>query len=205
MYKAVGSPGSRISRILWMLEELEQTYEIVIAKPQSEIARTHNPSGKIPVLVDGGFVLTDSAAICVYLGEKHADKGFGSRNLQERATIDAWMHFIQSEFEAPLWNKLKHKFILREEMRADVGPWTAWEFSKELKAVERRLGDNEYALGSHFSAVDILLAGCGSWARSGKFEIASDKINAYLDRMLDRPARTRAMASEDQAANKLPD
>ncbi len=199
MYKAVGSPGSRISRVLWMLEEVEQPYEIVVAKPQSETARKYNPSGKVPALIDGDFVLTDSAAICVYLGEKHAEKGFGSRNLQERATIDAWMHFLQSELEAPLWNKLKHKFILREEIRTEVGPWTAWEFAKEIRAVERRLGDNEFALGDRFSAVDILLAGCGSWARAGKFEITSDRLNAYFDRILARPARARALAREDEA------
>ncbi len=199
MYKAVGSPGSRISRVLWMLEELEQPYEIIVAKPQSELARKHNPSGKIPVLIDGDFLLTDSAAICVYLGEKHTEKGLGSKNSRERATIDGWMHFLQSELEAPLWNKLKHKFILPEELRADVGPWTAWEFAREMKALERRLGDNAFALGDRFSAVDILAAACGTWARSGKFEIASDRVNAYLDRVLARPARSRAIEREEAA------
>ncbi len=202
MYKAVGSPGSRITRVVWMLEEVGQPYEIVLAKPQSDIARTYNPSGKVPALVDDDFVLTDSAAICVYLGEKHADAGLGSRNPQERATIDAWMHFLQSEFEAPLWNKLKHKFILRDELRADIGAWTAWEFARELKALERRLGGNEYALGDRFSAVDILIASCGSWARAGKFEIPSADFNAYLDRILARPAWVRAQERLQQAQQK---
>lgn len=196
MYKAVGSPGSRITRVLWMLEELEQPYEVVQAKPQSEIARAHNPSGKVPALVDGDLVLTDSAAICVYLAEKHADKGFGPRDAKERAQIDSWLHFAQSELEAPLWNKLKHRLILAEELRAEVGPWTAWEFAREIKAMERRLGDREFAVGDHFSAADIVLAHCGSWARAGKFDIPSDKVSAYFDRMLARPALKRARERE---------
>ena len=199
MYQAIGSPGSRITRVVWMLEEVDQPYEIVNVKPHSDIARSYNPSGKVPALVDDGFVLTDSAAICVYLGEKHADAGFGSRNLQERATIDAWMHFLQAELEAPLWNKLKHKFILRDELRLDIGAWAAWEFTRELKALERRLGDNEYALGERFSAVDIVIAHCGNWARAGKFEIVSADFNAYLDRILARPAWARAQARLEQA------
>lgn len=203
MYKAIGSPGSRLSRVVWMLEELEQAYEIIMAKPQSERAKSHNPSGKIPALIDDDFVLTDSAAICVYLGEKHPDKGFAARNPRERATIDSWMHFIQSEFEAPLWNKLKHKFILSEELRADVGPWTAWEFARELDALARRLGDNQFALGDRFTAVDVLIAGCGGWARAGKFDIPHPNVNDYLDRMLARPARARALARED-AVRKQP-
>ena len=77
MYQAVGSPGSRLTRVTWMLEELGHPYEIVKAKQHSETMRRYNPSGKIPALVDGDFVLTDSAAICAYLGEKHAEAGLG--------------------------------------------------------------------------------------------------------------------------------
>ena len=83
MYTVIGSPGSRMTRVIWMLEELGADYAIETAKPQSETARVHNPSGRIPALIDGEMRLTDSAAICVYLGEKHGDKGFGSRSLAE--------------------------------------------------------------------------------------------------------------------------
>jgi glutathione S-transferase len=34
----------------------------------------------------------------------------------------------------------------------------------------------------------------GAWARAGKFKIESDKVNAYFDRVLSRPARARAEA-----------
>lgn len=74
MYKAVGSPGSRLTRVTWMLEELGEAYDIVVAKPHSEIMRSYNPSGKVPALVDGDLVVTDSAAICIYLADKHPEK-----------------------------------------------------------------------------------------------------------------------------------
>lgn len=35
MYKAVGSRGSRVSRVLWMLEELGQPYAFVEVKLRS--------------------------------------------------------------------------------------------------------------------------------------------------------------------------
>jgi glutathione S-transferase len=200
MYQAYGSPGSRISRVVWMLEELGQPYEIVPAKPQSEAARRLNPSGKVPCLVDGDFLLTDSAAICVYLAEKHPECGMASRDLRERARIDSWMHFIQSELEAPLWNKMKHRFILREEMRCEVGPWCAWEFSNAVRALDRRLEGNAFALGERFTAVDVLIGHCGNWARSGRFEIASAAVNDYLDRILARPARARALRREAESS-----
>jgi glutathione S-transferase len=196
MYKAVGARGSRISRVLWMLEELGVPYAFVEVGRRSPEAYALNPSGKVPILIDGDLRITDSAAICVYLADKHADKGFGANpGLVGRAEIDSWMHFAQSEFEAPLWNKLRHRFLLPKELRVEVGPATAYDFANEVKALDGRLGDGDYALGDRFSAVDVLLGDIGAWARGGRFRIESDRVNAYLDRVLSRPARARAQAN----------
>ena len=78
MYLAVGAPGSRLTRITWMLEELGQPYEIVVAKQHSPEMRRYNPTGKMPALADNETVVTDSAAICAYLAEKHAEHGMGA-------------------------------------------------------------------------------------------------------------------------------
>ena len=50
MYQAVGTPGSRLTRVTWMLEELGEPYEIVRAKQHSETMRRYNPTGKMPAL-----------------------------------------------------------------------------------------------------------------------------------------------------------
>ncbi|MER8851209.1 glutathione S-transferase family protein [Mesorhizobium australicum] len=163
MYKAIGSRGSRVSRVLWMLEELGQPYAFVEVKLRSPEAYALNPSGKVPVLTDDELTVTDSAAICVYLADKHADKGMGANpGLAGRAEMDSWMHFAQSEFEAPLWNKLRHRFLLPRDVRVDVGPAAAFDFATEVKALERRLGDKPFALGDRFSAVDVLLGDMGA-------------------------------------------
>lgn len=199
MYTVVGSAGSRMTRVTWMLEEIGAAYEIEKAKPQSETARRFNPSGRVPALADGDLVLTDSAAICLYLGEKHSESGMASTSLAERAQMDGWVHFAQSELEAPLWNKLKHRLLLPEELRVDVGPWAAWEFARDVKALDRRLGDHPFAMGGRFTAVDVILGHIGNWSRGAKFEVASDRVNAYLDRVLARPALERAKAREAEA------
>ena len=196
MYKAAGSRGSRVSRVLWMLEELGEPYEFVEIKLRSPEAYALNPSGKAPALVDDELVITDSAAICVYLADKHADKGMGAdAGLAGRAEMDSWMHFAQSEFEAPLWNKLRHRFLLPKDVRVDVGPAAAYDFANEVKTLEARLGGKTYALGDRFSAVDVMLGDMGGWARGGKFAIESEPVNAYFDRVLARPARARSQAA----------
>ena len=195
MYQAVGSPGSRVSRVLWMLEELDEPYEFVKVGLKSPELYALNASGKSPVLVDGNLVVTDSAAICVYLADRHPEKGMGAApGCAGRAEMDSWMHFAQSELEAPLWNKLRHRFLLPKDVRVDVGPAAAYDFASEVETLGRRLGEREYALGDRFSAVDVLLGDMGAWARAGKFRVESDTVNAYFDRVLSRPARARADA-----------
>lgn len=199
MYQAIGAPGSRLTRVTWMLEELGQPYRIVKAARDSEEMYRHHPSGKGPTLIDGGIEVTDSAAICAYLADKHPEKGMGPQTPAERAHLNAWLFFAQSELEAPLWNRLKHGSMLPEQERVDVGPWTTAEFTREIRSLETRLGANEFAMGGRFTAADVILGHCGQWARDAQFQIESERVNAYFDRVLARPALARAMAREAAA------
>ena len=199
MYKIVGSPRSRLTRVTWMLEELGEEYKIVPAKPRSEEILKYNPAGKGPVLVDGDLNVIDSAAICTYLVDKHADKEMSaSPGTAERATMDSWIQFAQCDFEAPLWLKAKHSFILSEDMRLDVRSITKLEFGKAVDAMDTRLGSNQFALGDRFSAADVLLGHTGYWARNAKSDLKSDTVNDYLDRVLGRHALARAREIESQ-------
>ena len=193
------SPRSRLTRVTWMLQELGEDYKIVPAKPRSEEILKYNPAGKGPVLVDGDLNVIDSAAICTCLVDKHAEKGMSaSPGTAERARMDSWIQFAQCDFEAPLWLKAKHSFILPEEMRLDVRSITKLEFAKAVDAMEARLGSNQFALGDRFSAADVMLGHTGSWARNAKFDIKSDVVNNYLDRVLGRVALAQAREIESQ-------
>ncbi len=201
MYKIVGSPRSRLTRVSWMLEELGQAYEIVKASPHSAELKKYNPGGKGPVLVDSysgeDIVIIDSAAICSYLADRHPEANMSADpGTSERAAIDSWLHFAQCDLEAPLWLKAKHKFILQEELRLDVSKITKFEFENAVAAMDARLGDNEFAIGSRFTAADILLGHAGNWARNAKFVINFERVNTYLDRVLARPALAAARENE---------
>jgi glutathione S-transferase len=120
----------------------------------------------------------------------------GPKTPSERAHLNAWLFFAQSELEAPLWNRHKHRAMLPQAERVDVGPWTAAEFSREINALEARLGESQYAMGDRFTAADVILGHCGQWARGARFAIPSERVNAYFDRVLARPALARAKARE---------
>ena len=106
------------------------------------------------------------------------------------------MHFAQSELEAPMWNKLKHRLMFPHEVRAEVGPANTYDFKNQVAAFEAKLDGRLYALGERFSAVDVMLGHIGSWARSGKFAVESAPVAAYFERVLSRPALARARERE---------
>ena len=83
MYKIVGFPRTRAMRVMWLLEELGEPYQIDPALPQSEDARSLNPSGKVPILIDGEAAITDSVAICTYLADKHGQFTFPAGTIKQ--------------------------------------------------------------------------------------------------------------------------
>src|SRR5258708_7942209 len=100
--------NSRSHRILWLLEELNQCYEVIsyqrdratmLAPP--ELATIH-PLGKSPVIKDGELVLAESGAIIEYLIGK-----YGNGKLIPAAGSDAhvkylyWFHFAERSAMPP--------------------------------------------------------------------------------------------------------
>jgi glutathione S-transferase len=192
MYTVIGSVKSRALRVLWMLEEIGQSYDHIPAQPRSEEVAAYNPSGKIPVLLDDGAAITDSTAILNYLGDKHRALTYPCATL-DRARQDGLTHFVLDEMDALLWTAARHSFILPEDRRVpDIKDSLKWEFETSVARLVTRLGDGPYLMGEMMTVPDILAAHCGSWARAAKFPVENEAFEAYVTRLLDRPAYKRA-------------
>ena len=200
MYKVIGSPRTRTMRVLWMLEELGQDYEIRPASPHSAEVLPGNPGGKIPVLHDGDAALRDSVAICTYLADKHGSLTHPAGTI-ERARQDALTQFCVDEVEGALWTAAKNTFVNPEEHRAEaVIPVAKYEFAKALKTLEKHLAGNEFVCGGGFTVPDLLLGHCAGWAKNAGFPIPDGPVAEYLARMRARPALARAMERGEQVA-----
>lgn len=174
MYKIIGFPQTRAMRVMWLMEELGEPYELDPAPPQSETIRAVNPSGKVPVLVDGDLVVSDSIAICTYLADKHGKFTFPA-GTPERARQDSFTQFGVDELEGPLWTASKNSFILPEDIRVPaIKPVCKFEFARSLKILEQRLGDGPYVMGDAFTVADIIIGHCASWAVFAKFDLPSE-------------------------------
>ena len=170
-----------------MLEEIEIKYENIQLKPGSREIKKINKSGKVPVLLDGEEILTDSSAIISYLGDKHKKLCF-PRGSIDRARQDAMVFRIIDEVDMMLWGAARHSFILPEDMRVNaIKPSLKWEFQKNIDRIMDEK-DGKFLMGDKFMLPDIILAHCGRWARSAKFPLENENFNRYLKLCFDRPA-----------------
>jgi len=197
MFKVVGTVRTRSFRVLWALEEMDIPHEHLAYLPRTDDTRQIVPNGKVPALIEGDEVITDSVAIMTYLADK-----FGKLTAQAgalaRAHQDSMTQFLNDEFDACLWTAARHSFILPEDKRVPAVKETLkWEFARSQKEFVRRLGDGPFVMGDHMTIADILATHCGTWARNAKFEISEPAFADYIKRMTQRPAwkKVAAMAA----------
>ena len=193
MYTVIGATRSRTMRVLWALEEMGLPYEHQPALPRSDDILKHNALGKIPALLDGAAVLTDSMAIVTYLADKHGQLTAPAGTL-ERARQDALTFWLIDEFDAILWAAAKHSFILPEDARVpDVKDTLKDEFVKSADTLTAQL-DGPLLIGNELTIPDILACHCINWSIGAKFPRINDTLFAYAKDLRERPAFQAAAA-----------
>jgi glutathione S-transferase len=201
MYKIVGYPQTRAMRVIWLLEELGEPYEIDPVMPQSEGIRAVNLSGKVPVLIDDDLVLPESVAICTYLADKHGKFTYPA-GTKERAIQDSFTQFAVDVLEGALWTAAKNSFIHPKDMRVpEIKPVCKEEFAAGLRLLEKKLGDGPFVMGETMTVPDILIGHCSSWALAAKFDLPKEgRIHDYFENLRKRPAHQAMMAKVMAAA-----
>lgn len=192
---AYATPNSLKPAIL--LEELEQPWQLrAVNVRQGEQKREDflkmNPNGKVPVLRDSDKVLSESAAILVYLAEKHGQllPPFGV----PRARVFEQLFFHASTV-SPAFGQAG--FFTR--LASEPQPLAQQRFSAETNRVigllERQLGETPWIAGDEYTIADIAHYGW-MWRR----EFASVSLEAlpnltrWFETVSARPAAMRAVA-----------
>ena len=201
MLKIYGRGRTRSIKCLWAAEEAGISYEYVsIDMSKGEHKSTEfnklNPAQKVPVLVDGDFTLSESSAICTYIGSRSKHSSLVPPDLSpERALYDQWVSFVISELEQPLWLQAKHTFVLPESLRiSNIREVATFEWNKVLKPLAKQLEDRQYILGDSFSIADVMIGYTLDWAKRAEFDINVGKMAEYHGRVMKRPAFLTALS-----------
>ena len=193
MIKLYGSAPTRVLRVHWLMNALGLEYEEI---PVNILEGEHlkpeflkiNPAGKVPVLVDGDTVLTESSAIQLYLAEKFPQAGLIPKSLEERAQMYQWIFFLVTEIEQPLWRIARNTSLYPEAERQPSDVKIATRECKAMVAVlEKHMQGRQFLVGDQLSVADMNAAYTLDWANEAKMLEEAPALREFLKCMYDRP------------------
>jgi glutathione S-transferase len=186
-------PYSRAANVVWVLEELGVPYELRFvdimkgAQKAPEIVAL-NPMGKVPILTDGDLVVTEAAAIALYLADRYSlGKLAPSPDDPARAAYLRWSLFSPSVIEPAVAAKPSGG----QFKPSQVG-WGTYE--NVMAAMESAIAGKSYVLGDRFSMADCIFGGAVRFLLRFKAIEATPTFAAYAERLAARPAAQRADA-----------
>jgi glutathione S-transferase len=199
--------SARSFRALWILEELQQSYELLMLPfPPRALARSYlelNPLGTVPLLRHGAARLTESAAICEYLAALHPQQGLsvGAQESDFAAYLN-WLHMSDATLTFPQTLVLRYThFEPPERLQPQVAQDYARWFLARLRALEAAVETQQWLCAGRFTAADVAVGYALMLAvHLGLAAQWGPATQAYWQRLQARPAFARALAAEHAAA-----
>ncbi len=207
MITVYGAPPTRALRVCWMLEELNQPYEIRSVNFQTRFEDKEfmaiNPAGSVPAMRDGDTELIESCAILEYLGAKYGPTPLTPAPSDKHyPAYMSYLHFGEASLSAPLNVAMATKFFAPEDQKQNWGGQFAIDlFMRRSAALLKPLSRSPYIAGDVFTAADISCGYAVGLSRFLGFEERLDPaLRDYAGRVTQRPAYQRAMAKAQPVA-----
>ncbi|MGL5734215.1 MAG: glutathione S-transferase family protein, partial [Beijerinckiaceae bacterium] len=127
-----------------------------------------NPKGRVPVLADAEFIVTENPAILYYISQKFPDAGLWPRDLQARAACLEWCAFMSSAVHVSYAHiRRAERYATGDEAIANVQAKGKVTTRETWEMVERKLasGLGPWAVGKSYSLADPYLLVFWHWGR----------------------------------------
>jgi glutathione S-transferase len=209
MYQLYYFPGNANLVPHMVLEEIGAPYQLVPVDRANNAQKSPeylklNPTGRIPVLIDGDLVLFETAAICLHLVDRHPDAGLApALGTNERGEFYKWLFYLTNTLQAELITYFYPGRMTDDEAAAaQVKEHAEARISAEggmLDILEGKLAQSggPWLLGAHYTAVDPYLMVMARWTRGMANPARNRKhLGRFLDAIAARPAVQRAFEQE---------
>lgn len=195
-------PQTRASRILWLLEEMNEPFEVRLIDIRKPEARSDpdfaaaSPMGKVPAIMDvnpeGTVQMADSSAIALYLCDRYPASGLAPAiDEPARGKFLYWMTFTPGVIEPAMMER----FTGMEVSRASCG-WG--NFDTMIEVLEAGLQEGPWLMGEQFSVADVLVGSSVYFMKMFGILPDSAVLSDYGDRCAARPACVRALARDSE-------
>jgi glutathione S-transferase len=196
------SQNARSLRVLWVLEEMGAKADVkTLPFPPRKLQPEYlalNPSGTIPLMIDGERVMSESLAICEYLANKHGNSSLVvPPNDPERAPYLQWLWYGESTIMLPIG------MISRVERLKMPGPATdaiiadaSETLGARLNLLEQRLDGRDFLVAGRLTLADVSVGFAlhVGTVLFGLGHLFGPRARAYFERLRSRPAYRRAEA-----------
>jgi len=185
--------NTRDLRVLWALEEMQMPFELVgMDHPahdlNSDAYRRLSPFEQIPAIDDDGVVLSESAAILIYLAKK-AGKLIPADPAGE-AQVVRWCFAAMNTVELPLLTLILLGFVTKKDEAPTYRDFTIGWAKRHLANLDRWLDGREA-----FTVADILMAHALDEIKDPGLIEPYARVASYRERCLARPAWKRTLES----------
>lgn len=192
------APWSRASGVHWLLEELGVPFEFAsvdIRGGAPEAYRAIQPNKKVPAIVHDGTIITERAAITIYLADIFPEAGLAPAiGEKTRAAYLTWLVYSDSVFDPVVAAKAHGTEFMGRR-------YSYGSFSEMVANLERRLSSQPYIAGDRFTAADTQI-GSGIHFATNVLKVLPENavFKAYMDRLAARPAFQRYSRREYEMA-----
>jgi glutathione S-transferase len=204
MYALYYYPGNASLLPHMMLREIGAPFELRLVDRGTNAHKSPaylelNPSGLIPVLIDGDLVLYETAAIALHLCDRHPDCGLAPTvGTDERAHFYKWMiHLTNTVQPAFLTYFYPDRYVGDPAAVPLVKARAEERLNAMFDVIAGALGAGPWLLGDRFSAADLFLTLVIRWGRGmGRPPRTIPALGSLAQRVLARPAVQAAIAAE---------
>ena len=201
LYNANLSPNAM--RVRAVANELGIALEVIDVDLRSGGNRTKeflalNPNGKVPVLVDGDFVLWESRAINAYLATTKPERGLYPADPRKRAIVDQWSYWQAVHFgpavQRVVFERLLKSRFGRGEPDENAIEGQLKEIAQFLPVLDANLAGKDWVAGA-LSLADFAVGSTLVYGKAAGISLAeAPNVAAWMERLDARPSWQAAIA-----------
>ena len=188
--------NTRDLRVLWALEEMQMPFELVgMDHPAHDLNtdayRRLSPFEQLPAIDDDGVVLSESAAILIYLAKKAGR--LIPPDAAGEAQVVRWCFAAMNTVELPLLTLLIMGFVTKPGEATTYREFTLGWAKRHLANLDRWLDGRPFIATEAFTVADILMAHALDEIKDRSLIEPCARVASYRERCLARPAWKRTL------------
>ena len=195
------NPQSRGRIVRWMLEEVGQPYETEIIPYEEMKGKRYlaiNPMGKVPAIRHRDHIVTECAAICVYLADAFPESMLGPSS-DEKADYYRWLFYAAGPIEHAVTNH-----FAKWEPAPEQGRMFGYSsFDTVVSVIDDLFSSRDYVCGSRFTAADVYVGSQIMFPLQFGMLPERDSFLKYRDRLQVRDAYKRANEIDEKIIDEM--